>query len=204
MTQQQSLFDQAKTTLAAGGVILLATDTVLGLVALPQRDDAVNKVYSLKQRPREKNLPIMVANVEQIKALGGQVTDSAQALLDSDFMPGALTLALALDPTLTPAWLEKRAECAIRIPKDTFLLALLTDLGPLMVTSANMSGETPADTTEQAMGLLNGQPDFVVHGTAPLQQPSTLVNCATMPAKIERIGAVSEAEITAILDRAND
>jgi L-threonylcarbamoyladenylate synthase len=196
--------NDAKKTLLAGGVVLLATDTVLGLVALPDNSDAVDKVYALKQRPRDKNLPIMVASADQITTLGGQMTPSAQRCLRSAFMPGPLTIAVALDTNATPDWLVGRTECAIRIPDDAFLLSLLTDLGPLVVTSANLSGRDTPQTTTQAMTQLNGTPDYTVHGSAKSQSPSTLVNCRVLPAKIERIGAVSEAEIKTILEHADD
>ena len=200
----QELLDQAIVTLQNGGVVLLATDTVLGLVAQPSRSDAVDKVYALKQRPRQKNLPIMVAHADQITALGGQLTPSAQALLNSDLMPGPLTLAIALDPTCTPKWLSGRNECAIRIPQDDFLLSILTKLGPLMVTSANLSGQDTAQTTQLALMQLNGVPDLVVHGTAKSQAPSTLVNCTTVPPRFERVGAIPKQRITTILEQAND
>jgi L-threonylcarbamoyladenylate synthase len=92
----------------------------------------------------------------------------------------------------------------IRIPEDAFLLSLLNDLGPLMVTSANLSGQDTPQTTKQAMAQLNGTPNYVVHGTAKSHVPSTLVNCRVSPAKIERIGAVSEVQIKAILEHADD
>ena len=204
MSMDPRTLSEAKQTLVSGGVVLLATDTVLGLVALPSNSAAVDKVYALKQRPREKNLPIMVASEDQIAAFGGRISPSAQACLSSRFMPGPLTIAMALDASLTPDWLLGRTECAVRIPNDTFLLSLLADLGPLMVTSANLSGHDTPHSTKQAMAQLNGMPNYVVHGTAKSQTPSTLVNCRVSPAKIERIGAVSEAEIKAILEHAND
>lgn len=199
----QNLSD-AKATLMGGGVVLLATDTVLGLVALPHLSTAVDKVYALKQRPRDKNLPIMVASQDQITALGAQITPSALCCLRSEFMPGPLTIALRLNTQTAPKWLSGRAECAIRIPNDMFLLDLLTEMGPLVVTSANLSGWDTPHSTKQVMAQLNGMPDYVIDGTAKSQTPSTLVNCSTDPAKIERIGAVTAAQITAILEPVDD
>ncbi|MEN8834166.1 MAG: L-threonylcarbamoyladenylate synthase [Pacificibacter sp.] len=204
MTADPRTLAEAKSTLLRGGVLLLATDTVLGLAALPSNRAAVDKVFALKQRAREKNLPIMVASSAQLSELGGHLTPSAQACLDSDFMPGALTIAVGLNADATPDWLAGRAECAIRIPNDTVLLALLTDVGPLLVTSANIAGQETPQTTKLALAELNGTPDYVLHGTAKSQTPSTLVNCRVSPAKIERIGAVPETEINAILERADD
>ncbi|SEK58055.1 L-threonylcarbamoyladenylate synthase [Pacificibacter marinus] len=201
-TASQSL-DHAKSTLIAGGVVLLATDTVLGLVALPSHANAVDKVFDLKKRPRAKNLPIMIANADQLVALGGKLTPTATALLCSDYMPGPLTIAVELDLDATPDWLSGRDECAVRIPDDAFLLSLLTDLGPLLVTSANLSGQDTPPTTAQALMHLNGAPNYVIHGSAKSQIPSSLVNCRAHPAKIERVGAVSAAVLQAILERSD-
>lgn len=195
-----STFEDAKSTLLAGGVVLLATDTVLGLVALPSHADAVDKVFDLKKRPGTKNLPIMIANAGQLVALGGKLTPSATALLSSRFMPGPLTIVLELDINAAPSWLAGRPECAIRIPNDDFLLSLLESLGPLLVTSANLSGQDTPLTTRLAMTQLNGAPDYVIHGTAKSDTPSSLVNCRVHPAKIERIGAVSSVDLQAILE----
>jgi L-threonylcarbamoyladenylate synthase len=204
MSVDPCILSEAQQTLAAGGVVLLATDTVLGLVALPSDSAAVDKVYALKKRPRDKNLPIMVASADQITAFGGQISPSARACLHSKYMPGPLTIAIELQAEMTPDWLLGRAECAIRIPDDALLLALLTNLGPLMVTSANLSGQDTPYRTDEAAAQLNGTPDYIVAGRSKSQAPSTLVNCRVTPPKIERIGAVPEAEINTILERAND
>ncbi|MBU2868914.1 L-threonylcarbamoyladenylate synthase [Pacificibacter marinus] len=204
MSVDPRILGEAQETLTNGGVVLLPTDTVLGLVALPSDTQAVDKVYALKQRPRDKNLPIIVASADQITAFGGQITRSARACLDSQYMPGPLTIAIGLQANTTPKWLLGRAECAVRIPDDALLLALLTNLGPLMATSANLSGQDTPQTTQEAADQLNGTPDYVVAGHAKSQAPSTLVNCRVTPAKIERIGAVSEAEINAILEHIDD
>lgn len=204
MSVDPRILGEAQQALTTGGVVLLATDTVLGLVALPCDTQAVDKVYALKQRPRDKNLPIIVASADQIIAFGGQITTSARACLNSQYMPGPLTIAIGLQANTTPSWLLGRTECAIRIPDDALLLALLTSLGPLMATSANLSGQDTPQTTDEALSQLNGQPEYVIAGQAKSQEPSTLVNCHVTPAKIERIGAVPEAEITTILERADD
>ncbi|GAA3852900.1 L-threonylcarbamoyladenylate synthase [Celeribacter arenosi] len=191
--------DVVVAALKAGKVVLLATDTVLGLAVSPAHEDAVERLYALKDRPREKNLPVMVADLDQIVAIGGIMTPSATALATSEFMPGPLTIVLGLDPARTPAWLKGRSEIAVRIPDDDFLRAVLRDAGPLFVTSANRSGRPTPATSAAAAADLTDAPDLVVTGTSRTETPSTLVNCQTVPPKIERLGAVSRAQITQIL-----
>ncbi|AJE46202.1 L-threonylcarbamoyladenylate synthase [Celeribacter indicus] len=184
--------------LTEGGVVLLPTDTVLGLAVSPARSDAVDRLYALKMRPRDKNLPVMVADAGQIAALGAEIPPAADALLASRFVPGALTLVFGLDQTRAPGWLAGRAEIAVRIPDDARLLAVLRETGPLLVTSANRSGaETPA-TTVEAAAQLAGAPDMTVPGSGSAAAPSTIVNCRLSPVKIERHGAIPAAEIAAL------
>ncbi|TNE68316.1 MAG: threonylcarbamoyl-AMP synthase [Rhodobacteraceae bacterium] len=191
--------EQIAEVLGQGGVVLLPTDTVLGLAASPAFPEAVDKIYTLKQRPRQKNLPIMVADADQIFELGADVSFEAAKLLASPYVPGALTLILPVDAQRAPTWLDGRSEIAVRIPDNDLLLNALRLAGPLMVTSANRSGaETPA-TTDDALAQLHGAPDLTVPGKGAAPAPSTIVNCTVTPVEIERHGVVSPAEIAEIL-----
>nr|WP_321510827.1 L-threonylcarbamoyladenylate synthase [uncultured Celeribacter sp.] len=183
-----------------GGVVLIPTDTVLGLAVSPAHPAAIDRLYALKQRPRAKNLPIMVADATQIAGLGADISPSARALLESRFVPGALTLVFALDPTRRPDWLAGRDEIALRIPDDARLLTVLRATGPLLVTSANRSGADTPPTTQAALEQLAGAPDLAVTGTGAAGTPSTIVNSRTIPVTIERHGAIPEAEIRALLE----
>lgn len=186
--------------LTNGGVVLLPTDTVLGLAASPAHADAVDRIYALKQRPRDKNLPIMVADADQIFELGADVSFSAAKLLASRFVPGALTLVLPIDEPRAPKWLAGRSEIAVRIPNNALLLQTMQICGPLMVTSANRSGADTPETTDEALAQLTGAPDLTVPGTSAAPAPSTIVNCTEEPVRIERLGVVSEAEIAEVLE----
>ena len=185
--------------LEKGGVVLIPTDTVLGLAARPDRPDAVARLFALKDRPLEKNLPVMVGELSQIAGLGAQVTPSADILMTSGHMPGPLTLVLGLGAA-RPFWLSGRDEVAVRIPDAELLRSVLRLSGPLLVTSANRSGLPTPQTSAQAAAQLTAQPDLVVAGENAGGTPSTLVNCRLTPPRIEREGAVEAAEIYEILE----
>ena len=184
--------------LYAGGVILLPTDTVLGLAALPMNTAAVAKLYRLKNRPSERRLPVMVASTDQLPILGVDVTPAAKRLLTSRYVPGPLTIALGFAGS-KPSWLSERDEVAVRIPADPLLLSILREAGPMFVTSANCHGNPTPQTTSDAIEQLDGMPDLVIEGHTNDTVPSTLVNCHFDPPTIERIGAISSAEIEMIL-----
>jgi L-threonylcarbamoyladenylate synthase len=181
--------------LANGGVVLLPTDTVYGLAVSPEFDEAIDRLFKLKRRPRNVNLPIMVASDAELEALGFEVSESARRLLRSPLIPGSLTLAMGFRSDYRPAWLAGRDEAAVRIPNDERLLSVLRKAGPLLVTSANAhSAETP-DNVADILAQLDGAPDLSIDGGTLRTTASTLVNCRVNPPAIERIGVVPESEV---------
>jgi L-threonylcarbamoyladenylate synthase len=189
---------RAAACLLAGGVVLLPTDTVYGLAVHPERDDAITRLFAMKGRPRSVNLPVMISSRDDITALGGVVTRAAGLLLESKYVPGPLTLALELAPDRAP-WLRDRDEFAVRMPDDDRLIAIMKQTGPLLVTSANLHAEQVRESVPAIVSHLVSEPDLVIDDGNRDTVPSTLVNCRLVPPVVERVGAVSEKEIEAIL-----
>lgn len=182
--------------LANGGVVLLPTDTVYGLAIHPDFEQSKERIYSLKRRPKNVNLPIMVASPDELDALGFEVNAPAMRLLRSPLVPGSLTLAMGFRPDGSrPPWLEGRVEAAVRIPDDECLLSVLRRTGPLLVTSANSHGSETPESLNDVLAQLDGQPDLAVDGGILHTVPSTLVNCRCDPPVVERVGAIPEAEV---------
>ena len=181
--------------LVNGGVVLLPTDTVYGLAVSPMFDESIDRLFALKRRPRNVNLPIMVTSDTELEALGFEVSESARRLLRSPLIPGSLTLAMGFSSDYRPAWLAGREEAAVRIPNDERLLSVLRKTGPLLVTSANAhSAETP-DNVADILAQLDGAPDLTIDAGTLRRTASTLVNCRVDPPRIERIGVVPESEV---------
>src|SRR4026209_1634013 len=181
--------------LQTGGVVLLPTDTVYGLAVSPNFDKSIDRLFALKRRPRNVNLPIMVASDAELEPLGFEVGESGRRLLRSPLIPGSLTLAMGFSSDYRPTWLAGRDEAAVRIPNDERLLAVLRKTGPLLVTSANAhSAETP-DNVADILAQLDGAPDLSIDGGTLRTTASTLVNCRVDPPVIERLGVVPEAEV---------
>ncbi|MDR1414243.1 MAG: threonylcarbamoyl-AMP synthase [Odoribacteraceae bacterium] len=192
---------QVADALRRGGVVLLPTDTVYGLAARPDNEEAINKLFALKARPRTVNLPVMVADPSDLEPLGLELNDAARRLLRSPLIPGAVTLVLGFGAGRRAAWLEGRDEIATRIPDDDFLRSVLRLTGALLVTSANRHGnpctpERVADILQQ----LNGMPDLVVERGAGKEVPSTIVNCRPSPPVVERVGLIDPAIIKKIME----
>jgi len=189
--------DKAAEIISKGGVALLPTDTVYGLVASPLHPRAVAKVFALKGRPVAKNLPVLVADMAQVETLGVALSPPAKALLGKHI--GALTVVLPLSSP--PAWLAGRTEVAIRMPNAPALRALLRQTGPLLATSANASGLETLAEVPAILAQLSGTPDIVVDDGPRIGQPSTLIDSQTTPFTLLRRGALSGktlAEIAAL------
>jgi L-threonylcarbamoyladenylate synthase len=181
--------------LSNGGVALLPTDTVYGLMASPLHPAAMARIFALKGRNAAKALPLLLADTAQITALGVTLTPRSLALLNRRI--GALTIVLPLKTP--PAWLAGRTEIAVRMPDDARLTALLRQTGPLLATSANASGrDTPAEVAD-ILAQLTGAPDIVVDDGPRTGQPSTLIDTQTSPFTVLRRGALSDEALAEIL-----
>ena len=181
--------------LATGGVVLIPTDTVYGLAVSPNFDESISRLFALKRRPRNVNLPIMVASDAELELLGFEVSKAARRLLRSPLIPGSLTLAMGFSSDYRPSWLAGRDEAAVRIPNDERLLSVLRKTGPLLVTSANAHSAGTPDNVEDILAQLDGAPDLAIDGGTLRTTASTLVNCRIDPPAIERIGVVPESEV---------
>jgi L-threonylcarbamoyladenylate synthase len=188
-------------TLKNGGVVLIPTDTVIGLCCLPIFENAIDKIFKLKGRDRNQNLPIMVSKAHQLQELGLSLNASAIKLLESDHMPGPLTLILGFDKKKTrPQWLMTRDEIGVRMPNDTRLLQIIDNVGPILMTSANKHGSSVIHNDEQTiLAELDGIPDLIIPGKRQHSSASTIVNVRFDQWAIEREGGISKIEIDQIL-----
>jgi len=189
--------ERVVSSLLDGGVVLIPTDTVYGLAALPTRPDAVARIYELKHRPRERRLPVIVEDAEQVRALGLEWPESADRLAAA-FWPGALTIAVGVR---TPAvdWLAGRDEVGLRAPASELALAIARATGPFLMTSANMSGQATHPALADVLASLDGSPDVAIDGGELGAVSSTLVNTNLPEPVIERQGAIPAADIEAVL-----
>lgn len=182
--------------LRAGGVVVIPTDTVYGLAALPTQPAAVQTLFAIKERPEAMHLPVLGASLDQVRQLGVELSDAATALAQR-WWPGPLTLAFGFaKENSRPDWLAGRDEVAVRIPGHDFLLTLLEATGVLLVTSANLHGAPTAASADLVADSLGPQVALVVDGGTLSDTPSTLVNMRQGEATIERVGTLSERDIT--------
>lgn len=196
-------YKENETTLVAaalqdGALLAFPTDTVYGLGTLYGSLDRLERLKHAKHRPETKPVPFMTDSLEKLSRLA-QVTESAARLAQA-FLPGALTLVLKRSPEVDPAYTNGMETIAIRIPDAPALLAVMEQLdAPLLVTSANQSGQPAALSAAEAAHAL---PDIdgVMDGSCAGGVASTIVDCTCSPVRILRQGPVSEETIRQVLE----
>ena len=174
-------------TLASDGCVLLPTETVWGLAACASSPLGVRDIYDRKKRERGKPLAVCVGDVAQAEVLA-ELSDRARELADAHW-PGALTLVLPLkEPTILPESATHFGTVALRCPDVGWREALLH--APIVLTSANRSGEPPALTREDAMAAFPGVPALEGFDT-PTSEPSTIARVVGGRVEVLRPGPVA-------------
>jgi L-threonylcarbamoyladenylate synthase len=194
------VMDTAAVALRRGGIVALPTDTVYGLAVDPRLHGAVERLFSLKGRPADVPLPIMVGTRAQVRSVVGRL-DGAAADLARRFWPGPLTLVV---PRVDGFCVDlggprsARHTVGIRWPDHRLMVAMCARLGPLAVTSANRHGSPPATTADQVAEALAGadQLTVIVDGGPCRGDPSTVVECLGPQIRCLREGAIACSEIS--------
>ena len=190
----------AVASLRAGGIVAIPTDTVYGVGVALGAPDGLAKLFAAKERPLDRAIVLLVAEIEQA-ALVGVISPAARVLAER-FWPGGLTLVLAQIPgDRLPAVLTGgAATIGVRVPDHDCPRELARALGPLPVTSANLSGRLAARTSAEVMGQLGDRIELVLDGgPARGGVPSTVVDCSGELPRILREGAISSAHVAEVL-----
>jgi L-threonylcarbamoyladenylate synthase len=181
--------------LQKGGVVAFPTDTVYGLGSDAFNSTAVERIYGIKNRPKHRQLPLLIADAERLTTLVNPIPEIAW-FLARRFWPGGLTLVLTKIDSL-PAYLASGPAIAVRVPNHPACLALIQRLGnPIIGTSANISGQPAALTAEEVGQQLGGKIDFIINGgKCPGGKESTVVDATREPSIILRQGIIPSYEI---------
>lgn len=176
--------------LQEGSVVAFPTDTVFGLAVRFDNEQAILRLKEAKVRPDAKPLPLMVSNKSQI-ALVAKINDLAAAVIDK-WMPGALTVVLSKKEEVPAYVTNGEPTIAIRMADDEFVSQLIELVGvPLLVTSANISGQLPATSHKEAMEQLDGRIDIIVEGNSKGGRPSTIIDVTSNNISVLREGPIT-------------
>ena len=193
---------QAKQTIGRAGLIVLPTDTVYGIGCDAFSAFAVNALLEAKGRGRQSPPPVLIPSLDTLRAL----TDNPPAValtLAEKFWPGALTMILRAQPSLSWDLGETRGTVALRMRNNELALALLKEVGPLAVSSANLTGEPAANNVVEAENYFGTKVGVYLDGGAsPSTKPSTIVDLTEAGVvKVVRLGVLSLAQIKKALGK---
>lgn len=176
-------------------MIAFLTDTVYSLGADAFNSAAVERIYEIKNRPQHRQLPLLIADVEQLTTLAKPIPEIAW-FLAKRFWPGGLTLVLPKTDSV-PAYLAPGPTIAVRVPNHPVCLALIKGLGNSVTgTSANISGQAAASTAEEVRQQLGGKIDFTINGgKCPGGKESTIVDVTRESSIILRQDIIPAQEI---------
>jgi len=189
---------QALDILRAGGLVAFPTDTVYGVGALAFDGKAVESIYSAKDRPVEKAIPVLIGDLEDLDKVGMDIPEAAHKLA-ARFWPGPLTI-LVPKRTDLPVAVSATDTVGVRVPDHEVARALLRAAGPLAVTSANISGGQSPVTAQEVYEQLGGRIAFILDGgKTPGGVPSTLVDCTRPKLSVLRDGPITLEELLTTL-----
>lgn len=172
---------QAVRCLQQGGLLAYPTEAVWGLGCDPWNRDAVLKLLKLKQRPQEKGLILVASDRDQIRALIAGLAPSEQQLLDESW-PGPSTWLIPDPQQRIPSWIKGRFDTvAIRVSAHKGVQALCHAFGgPVVSTSANLAGQSPAKTPLSIQRTFGDRIDYLLPGSlGGLAQPTTIRDLKT-------------------------
>jgi len=185
---------KAVEALTNGDLVVYPTDTLYGLGADVFNEDAVKKVFSVKNRSFDNPLSIAVATFEDLKDIAF-VDDRVKTVVEC-FLPGSLTLVLKKKDTVSDIVTGGLDNVAIRIPDDPFALRLLSVFGPLTCTSANIHGkDTPHVINDIRMQFKEEDIALYIDAGKLDGKPSTIVDLTDDEIKILREGDISKKQI---------
>ena len=140
----------ARAALGRGELVVLPTDTVYGVAADAFNPDAVQRLLTAKGRTRQAPPPVLIPGIPTLDALAAEVPEKVRALVAA-FWPGGLTVILPARDSLEWDLGETHGTVALRMPDNTIALEILSETGPLAVSSANLTGSPAARTAQEAL-----------------------------------------------------
>lgn len=182
--------------LQAGGVVVLPTDTVYGLAALPANRAAMDRLFALKGRGATVPVAVLCADAGQALALAGSVTDAVAAVA-ARWWPGPLTLVLPRRPGVELHLGEPSSTVGLRVPDHALVRAVAAIVGPIAATSANRHGMLTPTSAAAIVADLGAGLDLVVDGGELAGGASTVIDASHEPWDVLREGPIPARDLLA-------
>lgn len=183
----------------AGRCVVLPTDTVYGIGCDAFNNDAVATLLATKRRGPDMPVPVLVGSWSTIQGLVREFSDTAKTLVEA-FWPGGLSIVVPEAPSLPWNLGDTRGTVLLRMPNQPLALELLQETGPMAVSSANISGNPPAQTAAEAKAQFGDAISvYLDGGEAEVGTPSTIIDISKPQPVILREGAIPVERIGEVL-----
>ncbi len=192
IVKQQDI-EQICEVIQNGGIVAFPTETVYGLGIRFNDQEALEHLMEAKNRDYSKAITLMVAHPQDILQYA-YVSDKAQKII-KQFMPGMITLIFKKKESVDDMMTNGKTTIGIRIPDSEFVLSLLKKVGPMLVTSANLSHHQNTTSTKEVLQQLDGRIDMIVDGKTSDNIASTVVDVSQDEIKILRAGKITKEQI---------
>ncbi|MBN3931546.1 threonylcarbamoyl-AMP synthase [Streptomyces verrucosisporus] len=190
---------EAASAVRRGELVVLPTDTVYGIGADAFTPEAVGDLLEAKGRGRGMPSPVLIGSPNTLHGLVTDFSEQAWELVDA-FWPGALTLVARHQPSLTWDLGETGGTVAVRMPLHPVAIELLTETGPMAVSSANLTGHPAPQTCDAAQEMLGDSVAvYLDGGPTPDSVPSSIVDVTGPVPRLLRAGAISAEELRKVV-----
>jgi tRNA threonylcarbamoyl adenosine modification protein (Sua5/YciO/YrdC/YwlC family) len=190
---------EAAAAVRRGELVVLPTDTVYGVGADAFDAAAVGDLLAAKGRGRTLPSPVLVGSPNTLHGLVTDFSEQAWELVDA-FWPGALTLVARHQPSLQWDLGDTRGTVAVRMPLHPVAIELLTDVGPMAVSSANRTGHPSPQDCDAAQEMLGDAVSvYLDGGPTPAAVPSSIVDVTGKTPVLLRAGALSAEELREVV-----
>lgn len=174
--------------LTDGGVVIMRSDTVYGIFARIDREDAIRRIFDIKQRQLDKGLPVLCSDMDMVKSIADISPDLEREL--NEIWPASITAVLPSHAFVFSLVRGGSPNIAIRIPSDDSLVSIIRSVGaPLVATSANRSGEPEARSIDglRTSGILDEVDGYLDGGIVDDNiKPSKIIDFTVNPHVILR------------------
>lgn len=202
--QRMEGFAAAKKAFGRSGLVVIPTDTVYGLAADAFDPTGVRRLLRAKGRGRNMPTPVLIGSADTLRALAANLTVETRELAEA-FWPGGLTLICRQQPSLRWDLGDSRSTVALRMPDQGDTIDLLSDIGPLAVSSANLTGRPAATTIEDASAMLGDAVDvYLDAGPTSGNLASTIVDCTDAVLRVVRLGVVGVEQLREVVPDIQD
>ncbi len=184
------IIERAAQVIRQGEVVLYPTNTLYGLGCDPFNEKALERLFAIKGRLAGKGVLLLIPDSSYSEMVSSNIPNVFYKLVEA-FWPGPVTFLLEGKPSISRWLVGEEGKVGLRHPDLTFLKLWMEAIpGPIVSTSANRSGEPPAQSLDELKGLFRHQVDLLLEGgeIERISTPSTVVDLTRDPPSIVRAG----------------